>query len=55
MDESLVNDVLVEQRQILKELRDITKDHESRIRIIEKVIVGIMAVISFIEFLRKGL
>lgn len=42
-----------EHTQILRELRDITKDHEKRLRIIERVIMGVLAVISFVQFVLK--
>lgn len=46
---------VVEHEQMLKTLTRLTDDHEKRIRILERVMFGALAVISFIEFLRKGL
>lgn len=39
-------------KEILASLRDITKDHEKRLRIVEKVVFGIMAIVASIKTLQ---
>ena len=43
------------EQEILRQLTEITKDHEKRLRMLEKVMFGALAIVSFVEFLRKGL
>ena len=55
MTDDQYKELTIEHEQMLKTLTRLTDDHEKRIRMIERVIFGILAIAGMIEFLRKGI
>jgi hypothetical protein len=53
MNDETLNELVVEHKEILKSLTNMTTDHEKRIRIIERVITVIMGAIAVFEFILK--
>lgn len=49
MNTESYNELLVTHKQILVELKEITKDHESRLRILERVSYSAITIVAIVQ------
>ncbi len=53
MDDNKVVELITVHKTLLEQLSNISSDHEKRLRMVEKVIIGIMAVATVAGYLLK--
>lgn len=53
MTDEKISELVATHREILVSLRDITKDHEKRLRIVEKVVYGLISAAALLKIAQQ--